>query len=310
MNVVRPYWLMVKREVWEHRSFWIVPVVIGCLAIVGTVYGAGALFVAARHGMVNLEGHIFDSNHIDALRMFIIGSAGLFNIAMVLMVSFYLMDCLYADRKDRSILFWRSMPLSDTSAVLFKLFTAMVTAPALMLVVVVMTEIIVGVVFVTALGLMGVNLLALAFQPGVLLISWITLAFGLVVQSLWLMPFYGWFLLCSAWSKKLPLAWTVLIPLGAIAAEGVMLHTHYLATAIFGHIGKLFTLFMSSHYSVNGVTVGTGIDFGGKPAIHGGLMTLGSLAHVVVLPEMWIGVVVGTIFFIGAVWLRRNHSEI
>ena len=152
------------------------------------------------------------------------------------------------------------------------------------------------------------------FEPGTIIVSWLTLAFALIVQSLWLLPFYGWFVLCSAWAKELPLAWTVLIPLGAIAAEGLVIRTHYLASIIFGHVGKLFTLLMSGHYSVNGVTVGTGISIGGKSDtfnnVSSSLMTLGSVAHVLILPEMWIGVVIGAIFLTAAIWLRRDRSEI
>ena len=102
------------------------------------------------------------------------------------------MDSLHADRKDRSILFWRSLPLSDATTVLSKLFTGMVTAPALMLAAVIVTEIITGILFIIALSLAGVNILPLVFQPGTIVLAWITLAFALIVQSLWLLPFYGW----------------------------------------------------------------------------------------------------------------------
>ena len=133
---------------------------IGCLAILGTLYGAGALIVAAHQGMVNIDSDIIGPNpRRRGARAFIIGSAGIFNLGMVLIVWFYLMDSLYADRKDRSILFWKSLPLSDTATVLSKLFTGMVTAPALMLAVVIITEIIIGILFVFAVAFIGINLL-------------------------------------------------------------------------------------------------------------------------------------------------------
>ena len=313
MNAMRPYIALGKREIWEHKSLWIVPAVIGCLGILFAFYGSGALLVAAHQGMININSNITGVDRMEGVRAFIFGSAAFFNTVMLFMVWFYLMDTLYADRKDRSVLFWKSLPLSDTTIVLSKLFTGMMTAPALMLAAVVVTEIITGILFIIALSLVGVNILPLVFQPGTIILAWITLAFALIVQSLWLLPFYGWFLLCSAWARKLVLAWAVLIPLGAIAAEGLVIRTHYLASFIFGHIIELFiTLVINDHYSVNGVTVGTSI--GGKSDVfnHGGgdLMTLGSVAHVLVLPEMWIGVAIGIIFVLGAIWLRRNHSEI
>ncbi|MGH8306775.1 MAG: hypothetical protein ACRER0_00725 [Gammaproteobacteria bacterium] len=315
MNAMTPYWILVKREIWEHRSFWIVPIVIGCLAILGTLYGSGALIVAAHQGMVSINGNISMTlvDRVRAARAFILGSAGIFNVAMLLMVWFYLMDSLYADRKDRSILFWKSLPLSDSRLVLSKLFTGMVTAPALMLLIVIIAEIIIGILFVIAAGIAGINLLSVALQPGTIILAWITLAFALIVQSIWLLPFYGWFLLCSAWAKKLVLAWAVLIPLGFMAAEGIIFHTGYIAHAIFGHIGRMFTMLMSGRYSINNVSIGPSIDInnGHEPLTSASaLMTLGSVGRIFALPEMWIGVGIGIIFILGAIWLRHNRSEI
>jgi ABC-2 type transport system permease protein len=314
-NTLRAYSALGKREIWEHKSFWIVPAVIGCLAILFALYGGGALLITAHQNMININNHL-DFTYVDrgqVVRAFIIGSASLFNTVMLFMVWFYLMDSLYADRKDRSVLFWKSMPISDTSTVLSKLFTGMVTAPALMLAAVIATEILVGILAIILFSLLGVNLLPLAFQPGTIILAWITLAFALIVQSLWLLPFFGWFLLCSAWARKLVLAWAVLIPLGAMLVERLFIGTHYLTKAIFGHLAKLFTMVMSGHYTVNGVTIGSGIEFGGKSEVaanHSPLMTFGSLMYVFVQPEMWIGIAIGAIFVFGAIWLRRNRSEI
>jgi len=312
-NAMRAYSVLVKREIWEHKSFWIVPAVIGCLGILFTLYGSGALLVAAHQGMININSDVTVVDSTEGVRAFIFGSAAFFNTVMLFMVWFYLMDSLYADRKDRSVLFWKSMPVSDTSTVLSKLFTGMVTAPALMLAAVIVTEIITGFLFIIALSLAGVHILTLAFQPGTIILAWTTLAFALIVQSLWLLPFFGWFLLCSAWARKLVLAWAVLIPMGAMIVERLFIGTHYLSHAIFGHLAKLFTMVMSGHYSVNGVSIGPGIGIGDKPDVfdgHSALMTIGSLAHMFVQPEMWIGIAIGAIFVFGAIWLRRNRSEI
>ncbi len=310
-NTLRAYSALAKREIWEYKSFWIVPAVIGCLAIVATLYFSGWLLF--HQGMLNFNGDITDIDRAHVVRVFIIGSAGLFNTVMLFMVCFYLMDSLYADRKDRSVLFWKSMPVSDTGTVLSKLFTGMVTAPALMLAAVIATEVVIGILFIIVCALMGVNLLPLALQPGTIILAWITLAFAFIVQSLWLVPFFGWFLLCSAWARKLVLAWAVLIPLGAMLVERLFIRTHYLSSAVFGHIAKLFTMVMSGHYSVNGVTIGSGIEIGGKPdagSTHVALMTLGSLVRVFAQPELWIGIAIGALFVVGAIWLRRNRSEI
>ncbi|MGA9852504.1 MAG: hypothetical protein WBR15_06175 [Gammaproteobacteria bacterium] len=310
MNTMTPYWTLAKREVWEHKALWIVPIVVACLAVIGSLYGGVALIVMAHKGVItvnNIAGVGGDAR--GGLHVAMLTIAGFFNVVMLFMVSFYLMDSLYADRKDRSVLFWKSMPVSDTSTVLSKLFTGMVTAPAFMFVLVVIAEIIAGIIFTIAAAIMGVNFFHEAFYPGTIILTWIVLAFALIQQSLWLLPYWGWFLLCSAWSKKLVLAWVVLIPLGAILIELIVFRTHYLSDGILGHIGRGIILIAGYNISVThqGFQVGTHM-FGPQGVA---VVTFGaSLAHMFVLPEMWIGVGIGIIFILGAIWLRRNRSEI
>ncbi|MDE2461757.1 MAG: hypothetical protein KGL98_11015, partial [Gammaproteobacteria bacterium] len=239
MNTLRPYWTLAKREVWEHKSLWIVPIVVACLVVLGSLYGGVALIVAAHQGMITVNNiGIVGGDAPGGLHIAMLAMASFFNVVMLFMVWFYLMDSLHADRKDRSVLFWRSMPVSDTSMVLSKLFTGLVTAPAYMFVLVVIAEIVAGIIFTIATGIIGVNLFHEAFYPGTIILTWIVLAFALIQQSLWLLPYWGWFLLCSAWAKKLVLAWAVLIPLGAILVELIVFRSHYLSDGIFGHIGR------------------------------------------------------------------------
>ncbi|HKT31411.1 MAG TPA: hypothetical protein VJS89_02820 [Gammaproteobacteria bacterium] len=309
MNAIRPYWTLAKREVWEHKSLWIVPIVVACLVVLGSLYGGVALIVAAHQGVISVNN--FGTVSADArggLHVAMLAMAGIFNVVMLFMVWFYLMDSLYADRKDRSVLFWRSMPVSDNATVLSKLFTGMVTAPAFMFVLVVITEIVAGIIFTIASGIIGVNLLHEAFYPGTIILTWIVLAFALIQQSLWLLPYWGWFLLCSAWAKKLVLAWAVLIPLGAILIELIVFRTHYLSDGILGHIGRGLMLFGSHSKHGSELSFQGGAHMFGPPG--DAVVTLGSVAHMFALPEMWIGVGIGIIFILGAIWLRRHRSEI
>lgn len=315
MNALMPYWVLVKREVWEHKSLWIVQLVLLCLAILGALWGGGALLVASHHGLLSIPDiqSVTIQNRAALVHDLVIGSAVGANIFMLFVVWFYLMDCLYADRRDRSVFFWRSLPVSDTRMVLAKLFTGMVTAPAIMLAQVIVAEIITGIIFTIAAAFLGVNLLGILFLPGTIIVAWITLAFALLVQSLWFLPFFGWFLLCSAWAKKLPLAWTVLIPLGAMLLEVITFRTGYVARAIFGHIGRWFGAFFDggsfgdNHFDFTpGVHLPSDQFMGHGPT----LVTFDSVASYLARPEMWIGVGIGVIFILGAIWLRRRRSEI
>lgn len=310
MNAMKPYWTMAKREVWEHKSLWIVPMVVACLVVLGSLYGGVALIVAAHQGLISVNPiGMVGGDARAGLHIAMLATASFFNVVMLFMVWFYLMDSLYADRKDRSVLFWRSMPVSDTATVLSKLFTGMLTAPAFMFVLVVIAEIVAGIIFTIASGVIGVNLFHETFYPGTIILTWVVLAFALIQQSLWLLPYWGWFLLCSAWAKKLVIAWAVLIPLGATLIELIVFHTHYLANGIFGHLGR--GVMLLGGYDPHGLHMQA---FNGNGAVFGApnhqVITFGSVAHMFALPEMWLGVGIGIIFVLGAIWLRRHRTEI
>lgn len=296
MNTMKAYVTLAKRELWEHRSLWIVQLVVAGILLLATLWGMGALIWSRVHGLLH-EGNISSGDAYSS----VIAGAVVFNIALVLVASFYLMDSLYSDRKDRSVLFWRSMPVSDTAMVLSKLFTAMVTAPAIAFVAILSFEIVAGFLVGITGAIVGLGLFSHFNLAGIML-GWITLIIAFLVQSLWLLPYYGWFLLCSAWARKLPLAWTVLVPLAVMLAELVVFRTHYMSNIIFGHLGRWFGMLHVDHEVI----------IVGKSAIgsHDRFMTLASVFGYLARPEMWIGVAIGAVFVIGAIWLRRNRSEI
>src|SRR5450631_2868875 len=112
------YAWLVRREFWENRAIWIVPTVIGV-----------ALTLAALFGNAQIPAlSLPDSRVFSGVVLF--GFGVTFFVVMSVYATWYLLDCLYADRKDRSILFWKSLPLSDTVTVMSKLIVAMVVIPA------------------------------------------------------------------------------------------------------------------------------------------------------------------------------------
>src|SRR5205807_2853636 len=105
------YAWLIRREFWENRAIWIVPAAIGA-----------ALTLAALFGNVQVPGlSVPDAHVFSGVVLFGFGAA--FFVVMNIYATWYLLDCLYAERKDRSVLFWKSLPISDTATVLAKLFT-------------------------------------------------------------------------------------------------------------------------------------------------------------------------------------------
>jgi ABC-2 type transport system permease protein len=302
---MKPYVALGKRELWEHRSFWIVQLVIVGISILLTLFAAGAIIYAHYNGYLDTPEYAsrLGEHGAEMFRTFIIASATPFNIALVALVCFYLIDTLNADRRDRSILFWRSLPVSDTATVLSKLFTAMISAPAIMLVLFIGFLIVNGIIMFIANVAIGVNPLVL-LHPIAALSAIVTLAWALIAQSLWLLPFYGWFMLCSAWAKRNVWGWVILPPLGVIILEGIVLRTSHFAGLIGHHIVGLMGLMVGkSGFAVHDMADST------MPSHVGHIMSMESVFWFILQPEMWIGVVIGAAFVAGAIWLRRHRFE-
>ena len=112
------YVWLIRREFWENRAIWICPAVIAC-----------ALMLAALFGRVEVAGLGSPERNRAMAGMVLFAFGIIFFLVMTIYSSWYLLDCLNADRKDRSILFWKSLPISDTAMVLAKLFTGLIAIP-------------------------------------------------------------------------------------------------------------------------------------------------------------------------------------
>lgn len=124
---------LVKREIWEHRSIWITP---AAVAVVVTFIAIAAVIMVAAFGeAINPQiERIADATLPDAVRraalaVFLLSNTTVFMFAMWFVMIFYCLDSLYAERKDRSILFWRSLPITDAETVVSKLLTAAIAIP-------------------------------------------------------------------------------------------------------------------------------------------------------------------------------------
>ena len=309
---------LIRREFWENRSLWMVPAVVIGIQSLLSLYILIAVLVGHSETVntVNANGIHFQ---IDALPDFGNAAPGqvvgfvrtatfflgmMFSTIMMIVLFFYLLDCLYADRRDRSILFWRSMPVSDTRTVLSKLATAMLTLVGITLASTVVLELIL-LVFMLIMGtVLGVHPWSILGYPGAFLGSWGYLAYGLIVQAIWFLPYFGWAMLASAWAKKAPFLWAVLVPLGLMGAEGWVFHSAYIARLVFRH--DFDWLRLAFHF--NPETARN--RHGDLVFTSGNLADFGNLASVFSSPELWIGTALAVVFIYGAIWLRRNRSEI
>lgn len=310
---------LVRREFWENRSLWLVPVVVAGILAVLSLYMVIAVIVGharAGGGDISALGDIhfsfdnmpdFRDADDNAIRAFVRGSTFflgfIFSALMQVVVFFYLLDSLYAERRDRSVLFWRSMPVSDTRTVLAKLATALISVTAVTFVVTVAFQLVLLVLQLILGTDLGVHPFVVLEYPGTFLGSWLLLAYALIVQAVWFLPYYGWVLLASGWAKKFPILWAGLVPLGVMFAEAWVFHTGHLARLVFEH--KYNWLPLAFNIPPDAV-----LKKSGGLALGDTAVDAGNLVKLLGSPELWIGTALAAAFVYGAIWLRRNRSEI
>jgi ABC-2 type transport system permease protein len=309
---------LIRRELWENRSLWMVPAVAAGILTVLSIYMVVAVLIGHSQTVNNVDlanGTHFQLDNMpdfrdaddDAVSMFVrmatYGLAFLFNLLMQIVVFFYLLDSLYAERRDRSVLFWRSMPVSDLRSVLAKLGTALISVTAITFVATVVFQLVLLVLFLIMGASVGTHPWALLAHPGAFLGAWLLLAYGLIVQAIWYLPFYGWYMLASSWAKKVPFLWAILVPAGAMFAELWVFHTGHFARMLLEY--KLRWLQLALNFNPVDMRSLKHMDLGNGPAV--GLDNIGAILSS---PSLWIGLVVAAAFVYGAIWLRRKRSEI
>lgn len=235
--------VLVKREFWEHRSaFVMLPLIITgffllMLLIMFTASTTDTVSVTIDldndHSELRDEISSDDAfdivlEHLGATDIeervrFMHGGLSSMSAPLLLVLwfvmFFYLLNCLYQDRRDRSILFWKSMPVSDTFTVLSKLGVALFVVPLVYLL---------GVAVLQFVGLILLSLAAIGsdiaiwetiWAPSNLLSEWFSYIGIMLFYSLWALPFYGWLLVVSAYVKSVPLAWALGVPMGVSIME-------------------------------------------------------------------------------------------
>jgi ABC-2 type transport system permease protein len=288
MAATRPFYWSVKRELLEYRSIYLAP-----LAFAGVIL-FGFVFVLARlpHTMRTLSS-LDPAHQREALAQPYDVSAGLIMGAAFLVSIFYSLDALYGERRDRSILFWKSMPVSDLTTVLAKASIPVFVLPLLSFAITVVTQSIMLLLSSMVLLASGFRVAPLWTQlqlPQVLL----GLLYHLVTAHMfWFAPFYAWLLLVSAWARRAPFLWAILPPLAIGIFEKVAFHSSY------------FFALITNRFS--GGTDAVASMMGTFPFHPGMLLTIGAF---LLAPGLWIGLLFAGIFLAAAVRLRHYREAV
>ncbi len=308
------YPVLLKREFWEHRNIFVVLPVITAGFFIFLMLAAFTAFdvvgIKADMSFQNEESsehYTIDSDDMtmdEAIGVAFARFAGLaeeqreqglyqvlyglgmpFLGMLTLVIFFYLMGSLYEDRKDRSILFWKSLPVSDINTVLVKLLTATILVPAVYLVCIAAVHL--AMLLIITLAAIGhdFEIWAMLWQPANLIAHWLSLIALTLVQSLWSLPFFGWILLVSAYARSVPLAWIIGIPIVIAALEGMLLQD------------RDFVQWFTTHASPV-------IVFGREN------LSLADIPSRVLTIDMLVSVVIAILLVAAAIWLRGKADEI
>ncbi|HEX4973882.1 MAG TPA: hypothetical protein VFV69_22760 [Steroidobacteraceae bacterium] len=301
---VRPFYWSVMRELWENRSLFIAPAVVGGLAVVILIYSA--IFGAYDRQMlasVPLE-------KVGPVATFGYGIiAWAMSMVMSITVFFYLLDALQGERKDRSVLFWKSMPVSDTTTVLSKLFTALIVSGVIVAVVAIATQVAVMLVASVVLLIGGVNPLRVWGNAELVQMT-IAILYWQLTVALWYAPIAAWLLLVSSWAKRVTILWAVFTPIAAAVVERFTIRTTYLQDMLNYRLqDPVLARFIGrsgargAEFTVDGESVKA---HGISGSVFDGIDPVAFFSN----PWMWVGLVVAAAFVAAAIWMRRYREPL
>jgi ABC-2 type transport system permease protein len=281
------YW-SVRRELWENRAIYVAPVAVACVFLFGFSISILHVLVemhAAPWLDVMQQRELFGQPYEFAEDL-IMGTALLVGL-------FYSVDALYGERRDRSILFWKSAPVSDLITVLSKAAIPIVVLPFLAFAITVLTQWMMLVISSAVLLGSGQNVAILWSRVGIFH-RWPMLLFHfLCIHGLWQSPIYAWLLLVSSWARRVPILWAALPPLTIGIVEKVAFNTTYFGSLI----GNRFT---GGSEGIEVMERGRAMD----------PMMLFAPLHFLISPGLWIGLAVTAVFLAAAVRLRRDRGPI
>lgn len=300
---VRPFFWSVRRELWENRSLYIAPLVVGGLAVLALL--ARAVFQPPDLQMLATV----TPEQLRRLVSFFYAaiSYGL-SAVMHIAVFFYLLDALQGERKDRSVLFWKSMPVSDTTTVLSKLFTALVVSGGIVVVVSIATQLALLLLLTVLMLIGGANPLPIWGNLELLQMVIAVIYWQMIAMVLWYAPVAAWLLLVSAWAKRATFLWAVFVPLAVVAVERVAINTHRVQDMLSYRLNDpVLTAFIRNSRGAGLAVDDDGIRGTGVPGgVFEAIDPVGFLSN----PWVWVGLAVAAGFVAATIWMRRYREPL
>jgi ABC-2 type transport system permease protein len=280
LSATRPLYWSIRRELWENRSIYIAPLAVAVVSLFG--------FLIASMGFALSTANLAQRREaLEGPYSFVTGL--IMGTAFVVSV-FYSLDALHGERRDRSILFWKSLPVSDFTTVLSKASIPLIVLPLLAFAIVVVTHLIM--LLLSTLVLLGSGLSVASLWTPVLRMSLMLLYHLVTVHVLWYAPLYGWLILVSGWARRAAFLWAALPPLAVCVVEKIAFNTTHFAAMLQNRLAG----------GAEAVTAPDTMPI--APMTH---LTPGNFLSS---PGLWIGLIIAAGFLAAAVRLRRYRGPI
>jgi len=290
---LRAFYWSIRRELWENRSLYIAPVIAAAVFVLGFIVSV----VRLRHQV--------SSSQLDTAQLhqalttrFDLAAALIMGVAFFVGI-FYAIDALYGERRDRSILFWKSLPISDFITVLSKFAVPIVIVPVISF----------GITLVTQLAMLLLGSVILVGSGAKIGIVWNVTPFLLdsaalfyhllTIHGFWYAPLYAWLLLVSAWAPRLPFLWAFLPPFVICGLEKITLGTSYFLDLLkYRALGPNGAMAPEHHQHVSGANIPQ--------------HTMATLIphHFFSTPGLWTGLIVAAVLLFVTVRVRRYRGPI
>jgi ABC-2 type transport system permease protein len=317
MNTMK--WL-IRRELWEHKGMvlWAPTAVASMIAVMAS----GAVLMGRNvHFTGGDENVTFDVSlaGAPARKAFAAVAADMYMVTALpllmmlgFLVFFYCLGALHDDRRDRSVLFWKSLPVSDLMTVLSKVVLALAVVPLVTMGVGIALSLVVVLLACAGIAAQGHNVFGAVLSSSEFYLAPLRLIGVLPVYMLWALPTVGWLLMVSSWARSKVFLWAVGVPL--------------VSAMLIAWTSKIFALHWASGWYMEnvvarllvGVAPGSWFAFArigpdqvlaeGAHHVSSGdlfIASWGSLAS----PALWVGVAAGVAMIAAAVWLRRWREE-
>ena len=288
----RPFFWSVRRELWENRSIYLAPLIAAGVVLFG--FGITAFGLPRRRlNALALE----SARQRAAIEMPYDAAAMMIMFTVFIVGIFYCLDALYGERRDRSILFWKSLPVSDLTSVLSKAIVPLAILPLLTFVIVLATQFIM--LLISTAVLLPSGLAGTTWQ----LLPWprlsLMLLYGLVTSALWEAPVFAWLLLVSSWARRATFLWAVLPWLAISAIEKLAFDTTFFIRMLVRRLtGGFEEGFVVVHYPKDAHV----------PVVD--RLTQFDPLKFLSSPGLWIGLVIAAGFLIAAIRLRRYRGPL